>query len=141
MRKIKAVLDTNAWASGVAFKRSIGRKLLEMWEADKFEALVSKEIVIEVIDTLRKYFSFTNDEAYLWYKKIYTHATVVDTRSVITKCRDPDDNKFLVCAVDGKSDYLVSNDKDLLILESIFDIPIIKIGKFYNILVGAEAKS
>jgi len=137
MEKFSVVLDTNVWVAGIAFENSISRRLLNCWEANGFFALASKEIVIEITDTLRKYFSFTDDEAYEWYKKIYEHALVIDVHSLIQRCRDVNDNKFLACAVDGKANYLVSNDGDLLSMEAIEGIPIIKIGAFYNILRSA----
>lgn len=134
MEKLNVVLDTNVWVGGAVFKNSISRRLLNCWEANGFFALVSKEIVIEITDTLRKYFSFTDDEAYEWYKKIYEYALVVDVHSLIQRCRDANDNKFLACAVDGKANYLVSNDDDLLSMGAIEGIPIVKIGTFYHIL-------
>ena len=127
-------LDTNVWVGGIVFKKSISRRLLNCWKANEFFVLVSKEIVMEIIDTLRKYFFFTDDEAYTWYKKIYAHALVVDVHSLIQRCRDANDNKFLACAVDGKANYLVSNDDDLLSMGAIEGIPIVKIGTFYHIL-------
>ena len=133
-KKLHVVLDTNVWVGGIAFKKSISRRLLNCWEANEFFVLVSKEIVMEIIDTLRKHFFFTDDEAYTWYKKIYAHALVVDIHSIIQKCRDVSDNKFLACAVDGKANYLVSNDNDLLSIGAIEGIPIVKIGAFYHIL-------
>lgn len=97
--------------------------------------LTSREIVIEIIDTLRKYFDFADAEAYLWWKIICENTISVNTNSIINLCRDPKDNKFLECAIDGEADYLVSNDEDLLVLKEIFTIPIVKIGAFYRVLL------
>lgn len=33
--------------------------------------------------------------------------------------RDPDDNKFVDCAVCGQAEYLVSNDKHFKILQNV----------------------
>lgn len=38
---------------------------------------------------------------------------------------DPDDEVFLVCALDGNADYLVSNDSDLLDLKGHYNPPVI----------------
>ena len=44
------------------------------------------------------------------------------TKVVIdTVCEDPDDDKFLACAIAAKSEYIISGDKHLL-----------KIGRFLN---------
>ena len=32
--------------------------------------------------------------------------------------RDPDDNMVLECAIEGKAQYIVSGDKDLLVLKN-----------------------
>jgi predicted nucleic acid-binding protein len=39
--------------------------------------------------------------------------------------RDPDDEVFLLCAIDGSADYLVSEDRALLDLQSNYHLPII----------------
>ena len=38
---------------------------------------------------------------------------------------DPDDEIFLICALDGDADYLVSEDGDLLDLEANYERPVI----------------
>lgn len=48
--------------------------------------------------------------------------------------RDPKDDKFLACAVEGEADYLVTGDEDLLILEQIGEIPIVRPFHFVQIL-------
>ena len=40
-------------------------------------------------------------------------------------CRDPDDDKFLGCAKDSHALYIVSGDKDLLVIEQFEDIQIV----------------
>lgn len=47
-------------------------------------------------------------------------------------CRDPDDNVILSLALDGKADYIVSGDKDLLDISSFRNIPIIKPVEFLS---------
>ena len=48
---------------------------------------------------------------------------VVDT---ITECRDPKDDKFLELAISGKANYIVSGDKDLVVLNPFQRIPIVR---------------
>ena len=136
MINYRVVLDTNVWIGGINFEHSISTKILKLWEASDFRVLISHKIISEIMDVLRKDFGYTDAQAYRWYRKIYKHATIVTVRSIINLCRDPKDNVFLATAVDGKADYLVSNDDDLLSLNEISGIPIIKIGKFYSILTG-----
>lgn len=48
----------------------------------------------------------------------------------IEACRDPDDNKFIECAIDNRCIYIVSGDKDLLVLEQYEDIGILTVSDF-----------
>jgi putative PIN family toxin of toxin-antitoxin system len=50
--------------------------------------------------------------------------------TVVDVCRDPDDNILLALTVDGKADYIVSGDKDLLDLVTFEEIPIVKPADF-----------
>ncbi len=43
----------------------------------------------------------------------------------VTGCRDPDDDKVLELAVNGRAEVIVSGDVDLLVLDSFRGIPII----------------
>ena len=45
-------------------------------------------------------------------------------------CRDPDDDKFISCAVDGKCIYIVSGDKVLLAVEKYNDVEILTVAQF-----------
>jgi putative PIN family toxin of toxin-antitoxin system len=48
--------------------------------------------------------------------------------------RDPSDNMFRACAVEGRADYIVSRDDDLLTLGSCQGIPIVKAAEVLRIL-------
>jgi uncharacterized protein len=49
--------------------------------------------------------------------------------------RDPNDDKFLECAVAGDADYLVSGDDDLLVLGAVQGIPIVDVPTFWQKLL------
>ena len=49
----------------------------------------------------------------------------VEIRENIIACRDPKDNQFLDVAVNGKANFIITGDQDLLVLETIHGIPII----------------
>lgn len=52
----------------------------------------------------------------------------------IAICRDPDDNKFLECAVWGRADLLVSRDRDLLTLDGYEGIQIVTPEQLWKII-------
>ena len=55
---------------------------------------------------------------------------MIEPVSKIEVCRDPDDNKFIECAVDAKAVYIVSGDKDLLDIQRYENVEIITAAEF-----------
>ncbi len=47
-------------------------------------------------------------------------------------CRDPDDDKFINCALAAKAVYIVSGDSDLLVLKGKSPIEIVTPAEFYR---------
>lgn len=52
--------------------------------------------------------------------------------------RDPDDDKFIACAIAGRADFLVSGDQDLLTLERVGDVRIITARELLEILTASS---
>jgi hypothetical protein len=75
---------------------------------------------------LRNKFDWQEKRLIARLKKIVRCAVVVTptiTLNAITS--DPDDNRVLECAVEGKADLIVSGDQDLHRLETYEGIPIV----------------
>ena len=49
-------------------------------------------------------------------------------------CRDPDDDVVLACAVSARADYIVSGDKDLLVLNEFEGTPILSVAQTLELL-------
>ena len=62
--------------------------------------------------------------------EIINSMNVLPSHSHIEACRDPDDNKFIECAIDNRCIYIVSGDKDLLVLKQYEDIGILTVSEF-----------
>jgi predicted nucleic acid-binding protein len=52
----------------------------------------------------------------------------------IARSRDPDDDKFLECAMAGSADYVVSADADFLTLREVGGIRIVDAPTFWEAL-------
>ncbi len=50
---------------------------------------------------------------------------MIESDTNIEVCRDPDDDKFIECAVDAKALYIVSGDNDLLVIGEYENIQVI----------------
>jgi hypothetical protein len=69
---------------------------------------------------------------------ISNHVTPTEKLSVIQE--DPDDDRILECAVAAKSDFIVSEDKDLLRVGQYGNAPILNIPGFHQYGAGAGAR-
>ncbi len=81
----------------------------------KFDAYVSRALRLE------------------FFKTFVLRSEMVITTTQITDCRDQKDNKFLELAIDGNANYIVTGDKDLLILNPFQNIPILTAREFLNL--------
>lgn len=128
---MRIVVDTNVLVSGI-FWRGSPRKVLEFWGKATIDILVSESILTEYVRVIEKLSTQRGrpEMAERWSSFITENAIIVDAPSVSTAVRDPDDNKFIDCAVAGRARYLVSGDKDLLDLKEAFGIPIVSPFKF-----------
>jgi uncharacterized protein len=52
--------------------------------------------------------------------------------SKINECRDPKDNFLLSLSIDGKADFLVTGDSDLLVLRKIENTQIVSWAEFIS---------
>ncbi|MBQ3830065.1 MAG: putative toxin-antitoxin system toxin component, PIN family [Spirochaetales bacterium] len=55
---------------------------------------------------------------------------IVEPRTKVVASRDPDDDKFIECALDSGALYIISGDKDLLILEKYRGVTMITAADF-----------
>lgn len=64
---------------------------------------------------------------------IFSALEIIPTSSRVEICRDPDDDKFIACAIDGHCHYVVSGDKDLLSLKRYGDVKIFTVADFLEL--------
>ena len=130
-KKIRFILDTNIWISFLITKsmKGIDRLIFN----DKATLLFSNESMTEFIDVtsrekLKPY--FTKDDIASLIDLIEEYGEIVEVKSKVDICRDKEDNFLLSLAKDGKADYLVTGDKDLLVLDNFGSTKIIKLTDF-----------
>ena len=127
----KVVLDTNIYISGLAFMGSAPRGILEMAQAFSFHLLISKQIISEIRGVLRVKFAYSQEKLALLENLLLNICELVEPSVRISLIKDdPDDNKILECAKEGKADIIVSGDKHLLKIKEFKGIKIIKAREF-----------
>jgi len=88
--------------------------------SERIVLLFSDELMTEFIDVtsrekLKPY--FTKEDIASLIDLIEEYGEIVKVKSRVDICRDKEDNFLLSLAKDGKADYLITGDKDLLVIE------------------------
>ena len=128
----RIVLDTNIF---VYFLISDAfHKLDKRLKSKQIRLLFSEELLNEFLQVVtrpkfKKYFS--EKEITNLLDSIHNYADFIDVRSHINLCRDKKDNFLLALCLDGKADFLVTGDNDLLILKKFKKTSIIKTADYF----------
>ncbi len=135
--KIRAVIDTNLFISGLFVGQGYTYQLQELWVTGAFELLVSEDILKEIKNTLlkphlRKKQLILNGEENEFIELIRERAFIVTQDDYQTDKikKDHSDNKFLACALEAQADYIVSGDNHLLELKHFHGIQIVEAKTF-----------
>ena len=128
-RPPRVVLDTNLVLSALVFAQGRLVGLRHAWQGGHCVPLVSKATTAELIRVLAypKFKLGDQDQQELLADYLTWCATVriPNPPPVTPDCRDPFDQPFLQLAVAGKAHFLVSGDRNLLVLVDQFTCPIV----------------
>jgi hypothetical protein len=142
---MKVVIDTNVFISRFLSPQGTPARIIELAEAGAFHVLVSETLVSEYERTLqyehvRKVHGLTAEQLQKWASNLRRIALFVQpTTPIDVIFRDPDDNKFIECALAGGADYIVSGDKHLLDLREYAGIRILSPADFLRVLELEQA--
>lgn len=135
------VFDTNTLISAACFDNSFGRRAYE-YVRDHATFLTCKEAVAELRDVADrvKFNRFIGPAARLEFIEAYIDmAELLVIASTLRVSRDPTDDKFIEFAVAGKAQFIVTRDKDLLVLDPFQGIRILDAESLVALL-AAQAK-
>ncbi len=117
--KIRFVVDTNILLSQLLLPSSLPRKAFQKALSSGI-LLVSEDVLSELSDVLgRKKFDpyLSLEERQKFFRQLSLVVEVVNNVVPLKACRDPKDDKFLSLATSGQADFLLTGDKDLLVLD------------------------
>jgi hypothetical protein len=132
MGTLKVVVDTNVVVSALLFGGTPG-KLIDLWQTGAVKPLASKQIIDEYLRVLTyPKFKLPEEEInFLLYQQILPYFDIIDVHpgpGIIKK--DPEDDKFIRCALAGKEKFIISGDQHLLALKSYRKIKILPPAEF-----------
>ena len=135
MNELRFVIDTNVLISSILSKNTPPQKLFD-YSMTHGIILMSEATVIEITEVLTRnkfdrYAPLFKRSNFL--QTLASKIEAIEITESITICRDPKDDKFLEVAVNGKADYLITGDRDLLVLHPFRDIQIITPAAFLEL--------
>jgi len=134
---LRVVLDTNILISILLFGGRL-ESIRKAWKTGKIKLIFCPETLEELIKVLHyPKFGLTEEEiTYLVEVEILPYAVLIEKPTSLgpSLIRDKDDLKFLECALNGKADYLVSEDKDGLEVKKFQTPKVLSAKEFLEIL-------
>jgi putative PIN family toxin of toxin-antitoxin system len=142
---LKAVFDTNIFLRALINPHSRCGLLLDEFVAD-YELILSPVIIYEVLEVLhrpklRAKFPQITQLQIVHIIALFEQAHVVEPAEIPSASRDVKDDKFLACAVYAAVDYLVTEDKDLLVLNPYQGIQICQSAEFISLLEARRSEN
>ncbi len=123
----KIVFDTNVLISATLWDNSVAQKFLFKCIKENVQIFSSQEIIEEYKEILARDFDYKEQETGEILERVLQFVTLVTpSKKVDIVKEDADDNKILECAVESKSEYIVSYDKHLLKLKEFQGIKIVR---------------
>lgn len=127
---MRIVIDSNVWISALVFGGK-PRQVLERCVQSGIQIALSEEIITEVRRNIRRKFAHFLPDFESLLIALDGHIERVALGSItISVSRDPDDNHVIETAAISNADYIVSGDKDLLVLQRHETIRIVTPGEF-----------
>lgn len=132
---MKIVLDTNVLVAGY-FYHGPPNTIFKRWLSGDFQVCVSAEILTEYDRVMKELaVKFKNVETDEILGLIRSQVIVgQDTKLPEQVCTDPDDDKFLACAVESQALLIVTGDKALLKTDGYKGVRVMKPAPFLALL-------
>ena len=123
----RVVMDANVLVSRLLLPQSIPAQAVRMARRRGL-LLVSEATMYELADVLARdkfdrYISVENRRRFL--RQLRRRAELVQIVQVVRECRDPDDDKILEVALNGRADIIITGDAELLAMNPWREIAIV----------------
>ena len=125
---MRVVLDTNVFVSGLMFPDSIPGQIVAAWSEAEFEVVTSRQQFSEIARVLaypkiRRILNWDDRRIERFVERLYLRTEVVELEAMsVDVPRDPDDAPMLNTLVAADADFLVTGDRDLLVVNRRYPI-------------------
>lgn len=113
----RIVLDTNCILNAY-LSPGYSREVLLLAQKKKIIIVTSRILLAEFSEVSRKKIQDNQSKLNHFRNKLFSLIEIIEPKNSIAMIkRDPDDNRVLEAAVEGKCDFIVTGDRDLLELK------------------------
>ena len=130
---MKIILDTNVLISGI-FYSGPPFQILQAIHQGKIQNILSPEIIEEYQNTLSrislKFPQIHSQKQLQWI--IHNSQICAIKKQNKPICEDPDDDKFILCALKAKVNIIINGDKHLITLDGYKNIKVMKPKNFVD---------
>lgn len=127
--KLITVFDCNIIWQSFFFENGVSAKCKKLVDDDKIILLLSSEVIAEMREVmtrpefLERFENVTEALVDRFLEQLAKKSVFIKTvPQKITLTRDQDDEPYINLAIEGKADFIVTRDKDLLDLMTGFDV-------------------
>ena len=131
---LKVVIDTNVFMS--SFFGGVAREIINFWKNGKIVLCLSQKMIEEYLEVLNRFgLNDKNEISNLTrlFAEGYNSIFTTKTPNIEVVDDDPDDNKFLECAVVLDSKIIISGDSHLKKIKKYIDIEILSPREFIEL--------
>jgi len=143
---LRAVLDANVYVSAYVRPEGTPGQVIERFlRHAAFEFVLSNEIAAEVLRSLGypKVLKAARPRAEpeLWFEDILVLAEMIPGEHPVAGISaDPDDDRYVAAAIEGRAAFVVSGDPDLLEIGEHQGIRFVTPRAFLDLLVGPDRR-
>jgi len=132
---MKVVIDTNVVVSAAFKDKDPEAVLLAVVAHPDWEWIVSAEILVEYREVLaRPKFGLSPTLMRQWIAFLETATVLLEVPTGLVYPPDPNDAKFLACALAAQADWLVTGDRDFTQARKLLTTTILSVSQFKTLV-------
>ena len=133
--EVKCVIDTNILMAALLNRTGAPAKIMERFRNAEFELATSESIVREYQEVILEFENdIPDDESIPLIELVEARSVKYEVTVTLSVCRDPDDNKFLECAISSGADFLVTKNLRHYPAKEYQGVRIVTVGQFLTYL-------
>lgn len=128
LTKWQVVIDSNVFVSALIWG-GLPVQVINLWQQGAVALLISPYLLSEILLVLQR-FNFPQYKLENFREDLEKNTTKLLPKRRVKICRDEKDNQILDLCLAGRANFLITGDKDLLVLKDFHSTKILKPQEF-----------